>query len=1833
MTNIDVKLDGWKKKLLDLGKRNRLINYRETKRSNLNIITPNYYELFKHIVVNEDTLVFPYPLDKQYEDDDDIGELRTDIIKGDLETDRTIKEQQRTLKALREKAKTAMEEQGVNILYLSFGFLRWRESASSSDSIVSPIVLVPVTITIESITEPYKLSLHEDEIVVNPTLAHKMDNDFAIKLPDFDDQNEDIVTYLKDVAQLISKSGWTVENRVSLSLLSFLKINMYYDLNIRAAAIKNHAIVKALCGDNSEVMQVPEEMNNYDHDKNDRPVDIYQVVDADSSQQDAVALSKKGISFVLQGPPGTGKSQTITNIISEALADGKKVLFVSEKMAALEVVHRRLTSVGLADFCLILHSHKANKRVILKSLGDTLNLDRVSVREEALYQLEVLKYERDKLNTYSVQLHTPVHPLGRTIFEVNGFLAKLNPVPDLIFSIENVEQTNAHQLRAYTYLLTEFTKTIEKMQEDYVSNPWKGCNVEQVSHELRQNINVCLTKLLPQVGNIAIYISQAFEDLSLDNNMNYNNMNDYAELLDFCAEPPQIPSSWLSNSEFVDLMSLAKSFDKMKKEHSSIVAELSAAYTDEVYTIDGHNVSTALNEYFKQIFDYLDNNVYKSEKEIYDSIEDLLTFCDHLKMDCKNLLSLSGDISKELQLTAPSTIEEITKLYDFMTFFVQNILPTEGWFTIEDNNERLNMFNQARETQDEINSIKSEVLSVYEEDVLNLDYVEILKRFKTEYTSIFKILKKSYRKDCKDIRMLRIIPVKKVQDSEILNLLNNLKLLHKKTNWIREQDSVLKDKLGGFFIGEDTNYENIENAFAAFEKVIQYFYGFVPGNIKQLLLSGKNYMLCSGTVTDIQSILHSGRINSYAVILSEKNIITKNLTHLLHEIDNIATLLNSCNLELNKFVTISNEQKDYDFHKNNLSHLVRLQRIQQLIEAQTDVLKQKYQFLYKGMDTDWEKILSSLLWTSKFKDYIKRFNLSVDFQDKIITGEFIEKVTAYAYFIKESREQISVNIDWFSALYDAENDIKRLNFFALQDKIEKCLHNLVGLEEWIDFRTARENCEAEGLSDFINLVLEQKIDKRIILDTFKKRFYKLWLDAILPDYDFVYAFRGRNQEDTIKRFTELDKAQMEIARLRIRERLIASLPDVNRITSALDEVGILKRELAKQRKIMPIRKLFTRIPTLLPCLKPCLMMSPLSVSLFLQSDSYNLDMVIFDEASQVCTENAVGAIIRAKQIIIAGDSKQLPPTNFFNASISDGDFDVDDEDVDDSFAYESVLDEAVTVLPERSLKWHYRSRHEDLITFSNAKIYNNSLVTFPSHIDRVIGYGVEYIFVEDGVYDRSGKRNNINEAKKVAALVFEHLSNHPKRSLGVVTFSEAQQQAVDSAIRQLRIQNPQCEDFFNDDKEEPFFIKNLENVQGDERDTIIFSIGYAKDSKGVMYMNFGPLSRDGGYRRLNVAITRAKFNIKLVGSIHPTDIRLENINSEGVKMLRTYIEFAINGTSVLENELTYDKFVNVDSPFEEAVYDFLVSKGFRVTTQIGCSGYRIDMAVKHPTLDGRFVLGIECDGATYHSSRTARERDRLRQDVLEAIGWTIYRIWSTDWIKDPKTEGTKLVDAVNKAIAQYCEGSSCTLPLQNENLLAEVSADKYLVIEDPVANDGNNEFGFEVYQEADVYSVPRYDNGLTDLCNIIEHVVKTEYPIHVDLLCKRLAPVFGNQKTTNRIRGQAEYGLSQMKNRVSQKGDFLYPISYESVVPRIPAEGKAPRLVSNISPDELGCAMQKIISQGYGITKESLFQITAREYGYKRTTGNIVTAFEKAFDILLNDKKIQVIEERLSVAK
>lgn len=666
---VEQKVENWKNKLLDLGKQNRLINYRETKRSTLSIKTPEIFSLWESFVENDTPLEFPYCFECQ-------GDSKTEhdvdnLISYDVTTNQNINELQRTLRNLRNKAKMAIEEQGINILYLSFGFLKWNEIDYSKEQIVSPLLLVPVSLTLESILSPFVLQMTDDEIVVNPALKYKMENDFGLIFPEYD-EDLGLEYYLNEVQSVIKNNEWTVITEVGLGLFSFLKINMYSDLEKNKEKIISNSIVRAIAGNISSIQNIPNELNEYDFDKEEKPVDIFQVVDADSSQQEAILYAKKGVSFVLQGPPGTGKSQTITNIIAECLADGKKVLFVSEKMAALDVVHKRLSSAGLEDFCLVLHSHKANKKSVLEQLRKVLNLasSKAEVNDEVYMKLETLSKDRDKLNQYAEEIFDVVSPLNMSIYQVNGMLAKLDDYSDIIFGISNIRNTSIEQYSRYLYVLDVLKDKLGQMSENLDNNPWRGSCIQMINNELRHDINARFSAFSDNINGLVSKIDKIFLSLDLNFNYSYENLKKVIELLAVAKHSPGIPYKWILKADVASLLDDIPLYEEKTIAFSKKVDELQSKYA-------------VFNE----------QGIYKLK---YCTVNDLNSI-EKIRNEKQKLFKL---------------IEDIPQLFK---------IQQSGEFALIQNERKI-----AEKQANIINSIKKQILQEFTKDIFKSNYKEII---------------------------------------------------------------------------------------------------------------------------------------------------------------------------------------------------------------------------------------------------------------------------------------------------------------------------------------------------------------------------------------------------------------------------------------------------------------------------------------------------------------------------------------------------------------------------------------------------------------------------------------------------------------------------------------------------------------------------------------------------------------------------------------------------------------------------------------------------------------------------------------------------------------------------------------------------------------------------------------------------------------------------------------------------------------------------------------------------------------------------------------------------
>ena len=553
-----------------------------------------------------------------------------------------------------------------------------------------------------------------------------------------------------------------------------------------------------------------------------------------------------------------------------------------------------------------------------------------------------------------------------------------------------------------------------------------------------------------------------------------------------------------------------------------------------------------------------------------------------------------------------------------------------------------------------------------------------------------------------------------------------------------------------------------------------------------------------------------------------------------------------------------------------------------------------------------------------------------------------------------------------------------------------------------------------GLSAFLDDLREHAVSSEIWL----KRFEYVWLysaleQALASDPELA-TFSGRTHEQVIEDFRRLDRERTRLAAQRVR-RLHAERA-VEAMNQYPDQADLVRREANKKSRHISLRELLARASDVLTRIAPCWVASPLSVSQLLDGSKRHFDIVIFDEASQILQEEAIPALYRAEQVVVAGDRHQLPPTTFFATAI-EGEDTVPEDDPETTTArsstggFESLLDTLEVFLPNWLLGWHYRSEDERLITFSNANIYGGRLVTFPSARSYE---AIRHVLVPHDAGLGDQEESASREVKEVVREVLLHAETRPHESLGVITMGIKHANRIQAELDRALYDRPDLSDFFSLDREERFFVKNLETVQGDERDAIILSIGYGKTANGDLPHRFGPLTQDVGYRRLNVAITRARRRMCVISSFSHDDIDLNRSGSRGVQLLKAFLEYAASGGMRFpECERAGEVSLNA---FEADVRDALEARGIKTRPQFGASRYRIDLVAMHPEKPGRPVLAIECDGASYHSSATARDRDRLRQTHLQRLGWRFHRIWSTDWFYHREQEIERLISAYEESV-------------------------------------------------------------------------------------------------------------------------------------------------------------------------------------------------------------------------
>ncbi|WP_295154580.1 DUF3320 domain-containing protein [uncultured Ruminococcus sp.] len=751
------------------------------------------------------------------------------------------------------------------------------------------------------------------------------------------------------------------------------------------------------------------------------------------------------------------------------------------------------------------------------------------------------------------------------------------------------------------------------------------------------------------------------------------------------------------------------------------------------------------------------------------------------------------------------------------------------------------------------------------------------------------------------------------------------------------------------------------------------------------------------------------------------------------------------------------------------------------------------------------------------------------------------------------------------------------------------------LKDWSVLMSFCDRLEKAGAANISEAYLGNKVDSSELLSAFDCGIAKAEVSCAIKGSKTLSGFTGTLFEDTVRRLNEVHESFKKLTIQQLAAELSAKVPAPGEGAKS-SELGILQRAIKSGGRMMSIRKLFDSIPTLLRRICPVMLMSPISVAQYIDPSYPKFDLVIFDEASQLPTCEAVGAIARGENVIVVGDPKQMPPTSFFSTN------QVDEENYDKE-DLESVLDDCLALsMPQKHLLWHYRSRHESLIAYSNSKYYENKLYTFPSPDDQVSE--VSWVNVE-GFYDKGSTKTNRAEAEAVVAEICRRLRDPQlrKHSIGVVTFSQPQQNLVDDVLSDAFRAEPELENFANE-MYEPILIKNLENVQGDERDVIFFSIGYGPDKEGKVSMNFGPLNRDGGWRRLNVAISRAREKMVVYSVIRPEMIDLSRTRSEGVDGLKGFLEFAAKGRSALPVRAGSGK---MGTGFEKLVADELAQRGFKVKCSVGCSDYKVDVAVSDPDDENTYILGINCCGRGYYENGTAYDRTVSQPSVLKGLGWNVMNVYILDWLADKSRCIAAIITAINDAI----EAKNAPAPVDEE----PPKKTEQLQFEREEQSELSDECEEYIPFIPEVQGTPDKFNELESkkIAVCINEILEAEAPISREVLQKRILTAWGVTRQSNLTKSVFDIALGASRGKSVQSGDteFVWldtqePSEYTRC--RVKCAPEVRRDIRDIPPEELGSGIILILSRQIALQRDDLMRETAHLFGFTRVTPALETA-------------------------
>lgn len=1546
------------------------------------------------------------------------------------------------------KAKTAIEESGTNILHLVLGFLEWRESDDSTIVHRAPLVVVPVSLITPKQKEAdrsVRLQYTGEELTTNLSLVEKLRRDFGLDMPYIEERETPARYFERFVSILDRKRCWRIVRQISLGLLSFSKLLMYLDLDTRRwptrAPLDEHPrLIDMFAGKAAEGLSFAAEYD-IDEEAETRGVPIL-VCDADSSQHSALVDVSRGANLVIEGPPGTGKSQTITNLIAESIGSGKSVLFVAAKLAALEVVKRRLDFCGLGDFCLELHSNKTSKADVLRSLEARIQASNTYSSPTTLGQERILRDNRRvELTKYASSINAPYGAIGKTPFELIWQRDALREeVPTAIRALNAISFPEAH---AWDYkalseregLVLTYAAHLRRMFEAggtvvKKDDHWGWLPDSELSVVDQERLLSALPVLESQYSVRIALVEELRRELPCE-----GSINEWLVTADRClfeqtvgGEADADSSNWLSRMSqqpdcpfggecAYDLLgALAES-----GQYDAVAAFLTAGerYRAAVSCLSGGAALLTSNfpdEFLRQDRKLRDLGLADYSICGLRSLEKNLSGLEDRVASAKEAVN---ELAEALGVRAPFTVRCVNNLvtaHRLLSTAPLDLAHLRGPEFIRDGFTHL-LERGKRECAALL--AEKERLSEYLIFDSQAEPTEIFRAADTlDNTPWYGRLGRAYR-DAEAFYRSHSLTVRgqtRRQRAACLRLLGGSQA---KMNTFSTSPEYCSH-LGERFSGMATPWDDLLLAARWHTEV------FTNLPEHEAFASEVRSALLTLPAVRLRSVLAAS--SGIAPPLQE----LEGLLGLLRDLSSCLPSLKSAGIDdeisallekLRVIVSVSAELLAA-LRFANLKESTSRDEIMQLIgsvetiRAVRDSLNDNCTVsailgdYYQGAETYAVPIARAL----SIVQNMQNLNLPAELRTWLLSPDFLLRYAKLRHWAKD----IIANAAAVSAAEQGIGEALHLKC-RLGDRtsaeglqtavglIKRCRAAAALLPIRVDLVRVARQLHRAGLSYLVTLCLDGALQGDSLPSTFKYLFCDSLLRGLSVDNPGLSRLSGVTHEEARSQFAQLDRSVINLNRLEVRYRASRrSVPPGVRGSAVGEstELALVQHEITKQRAHIPIRQLMLRAGRSIQALKPCFMMSPMSVAQFLPPGRLTFDLVVMDEASQLHPEDALGPIARGTQLVIVGDPKQLPPSSFFQRTIED---EADEESERSEVAEgESILDIALNrYQPARRLRWHYRSQHHSLIQFSNSEFYDNRLVIFPSAYRDSDALGVKYIDVA-GVYEN---RRNPLEAERVVDAILEHIKFSPSESLGVVTMNFEQRELIEEVLENKLKQDSCSREWMEarDNTPEPFFIRNLENVQGNERDVIFISVTYGPDPHGSYFQRFSGVNSQSGHRRLNVLITRAKKRTVVFSSLDPDMIRSDPGTPWGVRALKGYLQFAKSGISAAPEISPGAEPSNAQ---EAAVGSVLKAYGYDVVPQVGVSGYFIDLAVRHPKKPGAFLLGIEFDGKSYHSGRSARDRDRLRQMALENQGWVIYRIWSTDWFKNRNAEVDRLLKRV-----------------------------------------------------------------------------------------------------------------------------------------------------------------------------------------------------------------------------